>query len=96
MSGKVYVLACSALREIYRDKLRDGDDGSVLVFVYLKGSRELIDARIRARKGHFMPPVLLDSQFATLEEPQDAVVVDVTRTPDEIVGSVIEQLSSCR
>lgn len=88
-----YLLACSALKGIYRDKLRDGDPPEELVFVYLHGSRELISQRIGARKGHFMPPALLDSQFATLEIPQeDALTVSVDGTPEEIVAQVLEGL----
>ena len=94
--GKRYVLACSALKEIYRDRLRDGDGASDLMFVYLKGSRQLIGERISARKGHFMPPSLLDSQFDALEEPRDAIIADVALAPDEIVDSIIKALPSCR
>ena len=93
---KVYVLACSALKEIYRDKLRDGDGADDLIFVYLKGSRALIGERIGARKGHYMPASLLDSQFAALEEPRDAIIVEVGGTPEEIVDSILKNLSSCR
>jgi gluconokinase len=91
-SGKVHVLACSALRECYREKLRGGDGAADLVFVHLKGSRALIGERIAARQGHFMPPSLLDSQFATLEEPRDAITVDVGRAPEEIVAEIIRAL----
>jgi len=63
--------------------------------VYLQGSKELIARRMAARKGHFMPPALLDSQFATLEEPGDdehPVVVSIEPTPDEIVDDVVRKL----
>jgi gluconokinase len=95
MRGKTpcYLLACSALKGVYRDKLRGGDGPRDLVFVYLQGSRQLIGERIGARKGHFMPPTLLDSQFATLEEPvEDAIVVNVDGTPEEIVADVLGKL----
>lgn len=95
MRGKTpcYLLACSALKAVYRDKLSGDDPPQELVFVYLQGSRELIGARIGARKGHFMPPALLDSQFATLEEPvEDAIVVSVDRSPEEIVETVLGEL----
>jgi gluconokinase len=95
-AGRTYVLACSALKQAYRDILRDGDSADGLVFVYLKGSRALIGERIGTRKGHFMPPALLDSQFATLEEPRDAIVADVSGTPEEIVDSILKALPSCR
>jgi gluconokinase len=95
-AGRPYVLACSALKETYRDRLRDGDGPDEFAFVYLKGSRQLVGERIAARKGHFMPPALLDSQFAALEEPRDAIVAEVSRTPEEIVESILEALPSCR
>lgn len=85
-----YVLACSALKQKYRDLLRDGDDRETMQFVYLKGSQDLIGSRMAERKGHFMPTTLLDSQFATLEEPQDALVVDVGFTPEEIVTEILK------
>ncbi len=88
-----YLLACSALKAAYRDKLRDDDAPRNLAFVYLQGSRQLIGERIGARKGHFMPPALLDSQFATLEEPvEDAIVVSVDGAPEEIVETVLGEL----
>jgi gluconokinase len=93
---RVYVLACSALKAAYREKLRDTDGPGELRFVYLKGARDLIGARIGARKNHFMPPALLDSQIATLEEPADAMVADVSGTPGEIVDSIIRRLPPCR
>ena len=87
-----YVLACSALKQSYRDLLRNGDDRGDLEFIYLKGSRELIGERMAARKGHYMPTSLLDSQFAILEEPQDAIVVSVEPTPEQIVADVLNAL----
>lgn len=95
-SGRPYVLACSALKEAYRDRLRENDGPDELVFVHLKGSRELVGERIGARRGHFMPPALLDSQFAALEEPRGAIVADVSRTPEEIVEFILKALPSCR
>ncbi len=91
--GQPYVLACSALKDRYRHLLRGDDPPESVAFVYLKGSRELIGERIGARKGHFMPPALLDSQFAALEEPKDAYIVDVSPTPDEIVTNILAQFS---
>lgn len=80
-------LACSALREIYREKLRAGLPG--LRFIYLKGSREVIARRLGERKGHFMPAALLDSQFATLEEPKDAIVINIDQTPDAVIEEAL-------
>jgi gluconokinase len=68
------VFACSALREAYRDRFRRGGD---VRFVHLKGDYETIAARVATRTHRYMPAALLTSQFATLEEPHDAIVVDV-------------------
>jgi gluconokinase len=88
-----YVLACSALKQIYRNRLREGDGEDQIEFVYLQGSRELLEERLGARKGHFMPASLLDSQLATLEEPhEDAITVSVAGTPEEIVDAVLAEL----
>ncbi len=84
------VLACSALKQSYRDQIVS-DEARVKI-VYLKGSRELIAARLAARKSHFMNQNLLDSQFETLEEPHDGVVVDVAATPAAIVANIRGQL----
>ena len=91
--GENAVVACSALRRAYRDILI-GDRADVRL-VYLKGSRTLIGARMRARHGHFMPPALLDSQFQTLEEPgpdEHPITVEIGGTPDEVVRAVLERL----
>jgi gluconokinase len=86
-------LACSALRERYRDVLCEGDPNrESLRFVYLKGTYEEIDQRLRSRVGHFMPESLLKSQFAALEEPgpSEALVVDVGQPVSEIVATIIQ------
>lgn len=91
--GESGVLTCSALKRAYRDIII-GDRGDV-VLVYLRGSRELIHQRMMARHKHFMPVALLDSQFATLEEPEsdeDPIVADVSGSPDEIVAEILRQL----
>jgi gluconokinase len=85
------VLACSALRQSYRDELRASSD---VKFVYLKGSYQLFSERVRARKGHFAKQDLLASQFATLEEPTDAVIVDAAASPEQIVSEVRRKLGS--
>jgi gluconokinase len=87
------VLACSALKQSYRDELVVGPEVTV---VYLKGSYEAIYQRLRERHGHFATEQLLASQFATLEEPQDAITVDVNRTADEIVGEIQRRLRQVR
>jgi gluconokinase len=79
--GVPIVLACSALKQTYRDRLARG---APFRLVYLRGSRELLAARLAGRQNHFMNPGLLDSQLATLEEPRDALVLDVARSPDAL------------
>jgi gluconokinase len=81
------VLACSALKESYRRFLNL--DPEQVKLVYLKGDPALIKARLRQRQGHFMNPDLLESQVATIEEPEAAAaVVDVDRTAPEIVEDI--------
>lgn len=92
-NGDKGVVTCSALKRAYRDIIV-GDRPEVAL-VYLRGSRELIQHRMAARHEHFMPVGLLDSQFATLQEPADAerpVVVDVEGGPSEIVTRIVERL----
>jgi gluconokinase len=84
------VLACSALKRAYRDKLGVGSPGIVLV--YLKGTFELMLERLRHRTGHFMKDSMLASQFAALEEPTDAIVVDAAQSPEEIVRAILSAL----
>jgi gluconokinase len=91
--GESAVVTSSALKRVYRDILI-GDRPDVAL-VYLKGSRELICQRMALRKGHFMPSALLDSQFATLEEPGDdehPIVVSIEPMPDEIADEVVRKL----
>jgi carbohydrate kinase (thermoresistant glucokinase family) len=88
--GEAMVLTCSALKLAYRDRLRAGDPD--LFFVFLDGSRELLQARMDARKGHFMPPGLLGSQLATLERPnlasEKCLHVSISLTPEQICATV--------
>jgi gluconokinase len=83
-----YVLACSALKQSYRDRLRRNDSPETLSFVYLEGTKKLIRSRMEQRN-HFMPVALLDSQFKDLEKPQNAIVVDIKLPPDEIVDEIL-------
>jgi gluconokinase len=80
------ILGCSALRQVYRDRLKRAGD---VRFVHLAGDRATIAARLAARQHRYMPPALLDSQIATLEPPQDALVVDVDTPLDEQVRRVL-------
>jgi carbohydrate kinase (thermoresistant glucokinase family) len=91
--GECGVLTCSALKRYYRDIII-GDRRDV-VLVYLKGSRELLHQRMAARHGHFMPVTLLDSQFATLEEPtpdEHPIIEDVEGKPADIAHEIVCQL----
>lgn len=90
--GRRYVLACSALREAYREKLRAGDPAGELVFVLLDGSRELIAERMGRRKGHYMPLSLLDSQLATLERTKDLIAVRIEPPVEEIARGIAARL----
>jgi gluconokinase len=83
------VIACSALKSAYRDYLLI--DKQVRL-VYLTGDYSLIEERLKARKGHYMNPSLLDSQFATLQEPERAITVDVAASPEGIVRHLREEL----
>lgn len=91
--GEGGVVTCSALRRAYRDRLASGRPE--LRFVYLKGSKALIARRLAERKGHFMPPDLLDSQFATLEEPgadEPVIEVPIDRSPEQEADTVMQAL----
>jgi gluconokinase len=87
--GKSVVLACSALKKSYRDELCITGETK---FVYLKGSYELIFQRLRQRHGHFASETILASQFAVLEEPHDAITVEIDRSEDEIVAEIMRRL----
>jgi len=94
-NGEGLVLTCSALRRSYRDILRA--ESPALRFVFLKGSRDLIAERLASRRGHFMPPSLLKSQLATLEEPspdENAWVCDIDQSPQEIVAGLVARVSA--
>jgi gluconokinase len=91
--GNHGTVACSALKRAYRDILV-GERRDVRI-VYLRGDRDLIARRLAARDGHFMPPSLLESQFAALEEPQPAehaIVVSIVPHPREIVEEIVKRL----
>ncbi|HKB03934.1 MAG TPA: gluconokinase [Gemmataceae bacterium] len=90
-SGENVVLACSALKHSYRDYLEQ-DDPPCVHYVWLDGPPELIRQRLAERKGHFMDPALLPSQFQTLEQPADAVRVDITPGPEAIAADVRKRL----
>lgn len=88
--GQRAVLSCSALKHSYREQLKAG--GVPLHFVYLKSSPALVARRLQGRKRHFMPASLLDSQFATLEEPGDAITVNAGQSVGRTVRQVLAAL----
>ena len=83
------VLACSALKEHYRQQLRDGTEGVQLS--YLKGSYDLIWSRMQKRTAHYMKPHMLKSQFEALEEPLNALTLDISSSVEELVGEIISR-----
>ena len=85
------VLTCSALKAKYRDAL--AKKNSRVQFVHLTGSRTLIAERLKKRRGHFLPPALLTSQFAILEPPMDALVFSCAQPPRKIVAELIQSLA---
>jgi len=87
--GECLIVGCSALKDSYRRILAGGLPVS---WVYLKGSPDLIQDRMLARTDHFMKANMLVSQFKALEEPSDAIVADVSESPDAIVGRILSQL----
>ncbi|KPC52070.1 gluconokinase [Amantichitinum ursilacus] len=91
--GETHVFTCSALKEVYREKLASPGETDV-VFVHLTGTGELLAQRLAQRKGHFFDPHLLQSQIDLLEPPANAIVVDITPTPDEIADEVLRQLAA--
>jgi gluconokinase len=88
-AGSNVVLACSALKQSYRDKLTAGTDMRV---VYLRGTYDQMRRHIEARHGHFAGEAILAGQFADLEEPKNALVLDVSRPPDDLASNVIASL----
>ena len=87
------VLTCSALKKSYRSYLRVNEE---VKFVYLRGSYELIANQLRQRHGHFMNPELLQSQFATLEQPEageDVIIIELGRSPRELVDEIKNKLN---
>ncbi len=92
-AGKPGIVACSALRRRYRDIIAGG--AADVRFVYLRGGFSLIEQRLAARQGHYMPASLLDSQFATLEEPaadEPAITIDTGAPAGELVDHILAAL----
>jgi len=89
-AGEPGVMTCSALKQAYREALAGAEPD--VHFVYLRGDLETIQGRLNARRDHFMPPGLLASQFRTLEEPAEALVIDIRQAPEAIVREIREGL----
>jgi gluconokinase len=91
------IVGCSALRHAYRDRLRTGAGGPVQ-FVHLSGGRDLIAGRIALRTGHYMPPSLLDSQFAALEAPApaEALTIDIDQPLPALIDAIATRLQGAR
>jgi gluconokinase len=89
--GENAVLACSALKQTHRERLTAGSHDVRLV--YLKGPRDVIARRLAGRHGHFFDPALLQSQFDALEEPSDALAVDIDGTPERIADAIVAGLA---
>lgn len=87
------VLACSALKQRYRELLSSRTSDSI-TYVYLKGDQELLKSRLNKRISHYMPISLLKSQLDALEPPKDAIVVDIDNSIEVIIDNVLEQLIS--
>lgn len=95
-TNKVSLVVCSALKKSYRDRLRDGNPN--LSFIYLKGDFEVIESRLKARKGHFFKTDMLRTQFAALEEPQadetDMQIVDISQTLDAVITDTVRLIEA--
>ena len=90
--GQSGILACSALKQSYRDTLSADIPKSDYCFVLLEVTREHLEARLKNRTGHYMNPALLDSQIATLEEPSDALHVSADGEPEATADAILDQL----
>ena len=91
-AGNKGILACSALKSDYRNIL-SANYAAQVVFIYLRGDYDCIQSRIKQRQGHFMAEKMLRSQFATLEEPKNAITLDVALSPQEIVSRILATIN---
>lgn len=94
--GKSGVLACSALKQSYRDVLAEAIPPDHIRFVLLEAPEEVLLERLKHRPGHFMNPLLLDSQFATLEIPSDALRVSVVQPPSDAVEQIMDEVKDSK
>jgi len=86
------ILACSALKQSYRETLRADTPKGTVRFVLLEASKQVLEERLKARHHEYMNPGLLESQIQTLEEPGDALHICNDRTPDEVVTEILQKL----
>ncbi len=84
------VVACSALRQSYRNLL-ENSIAKKTMWVFLKGDKKIIDTRMKQRSAHFMPSLLLQNQLDTLEEPNDALILNILQTPEELAAIILER-----
>ncbi len=92
IADRSVIVACSALKEVYRNVLC-GQITNNCKWVFLEGDFNTIQDRLQHRKGHYMSPALLQSQFDTLELPAHAIVVDIAHSPEQITNEIIKQLN---
>lgn len=91
--GKSVVVACSALKRSYRELLGIGSNAKNTKLVYLKGTYDLLLERLHSRKGHYMKEKMLASQLADLEEPTDAITIDLAKSSEQIVSEIRAELN---
>jgi len=94
-TNAISIIVCSALKKAYRDRLRVGNDN--LSFIYLKGTFDVIEERMKARKGHFFKTEMLTTQFDTLEEPgadeTDVFVVNIDQPVEKVIGDALKYVN---
>ncbi len=91
--GANAILACSALKESYRAALTEGTPQNAVRFIYLTGPASVICERLKARRGHYMPPSLLSSQLEVLEPPRDVIEVSIMQTVPAMVQQIMGALT---
>jgi gluconokinase len=93
-SGSSGILACSALKQSYRDMLVEGMPPNAYRFVLLEAPRAVLEERLHQRAGHYMNPALLDSQIATLETPGDAIRMPDLQSPEDVAKNLLQSLNA--
>ncbi len=93
VNGRSLIVASSALKKAYRQQLCQGVEEEHIHFIHLKGDFQLIKERLEGREGHFMKAGMLTSQFETLEEPENALVIDIGLPPANITEQIVDRLA---